>query len=204
MKLYFAKMAPNPDRVRFFAQEKGVWDKLETIELNIIQQEHKTDAFRAISPLTQLPTLVLKDNTPITESRAICTYLEGLYPEPNLMGVDAKEKAVIEMWDRRIELSYLMPLAHWFRNSHPAMAELEAPQSAEWAQISSGRARKMAVFIDARLATSRASGSRSPTSRSMLHLALERSSSSSRGRTCRTSPPGAPAWRSGQDCEAKG
>ena len=173
MKLYFAKMAPNPDRVRFFAQEKGVWDKLETIELNIIQQEHKTDAFRAISPLTQLPTLVLKDNTPITESRAICTYLEGLYPEPNLMGVDAKEKAVIEMWDRRIELSYLMPLAHWFRNSHPAMAELESPQSAEWAEISSARARKMAVFIDTRLATSPyLAGPRFSIADITLHVAL--------------------------------
>jgi glutathione S-transferase len=173
MKLYFATMAPNPDRVRFFAQEKGVWDKLDRIELNIIKQEHKTDAYRAISPLTQLPTLVLEDGTAITESRAICTYLEGVYPEPNLMGADAKEKAVIEMWDRRMELTYLMPVAHWFRNSHPAMAELEAPQSAEWAQISAGRARKMAEYIDSRLATSTyVAGERFSIADITLHVAL--------------------------------
>ncbi len=173
MKLYFARMAPNPDRVRYFAQEKGVWDKLDKIELNIIKQEHKTDAYRALSPLTQLPTLVLEDGTPITESRAICTYLEGVCPDPNLMGADAKEKAVIEMWDRRMELTYLMPVAHWFRNSHPAMAELEAPQSAEWAQISAGRARKMAEYIDSHLATSiYVAGERFSIADITLHVAL--------------------------------
>jgi glutathione S-transferase len=153
MKLYFATMAPNPDRVRYFAQEKGVWDRLEKIDLNIIKQEHKTDAYRAISPLSQVPTLVLDDGAAITESRAICTYLEGVFPEPNLMGANPKERAIIEMWDRRMELTYLLPVAHWFRNSHPAMAELEKPQSAEWAEISAGRAQKMAEFIDQHLAS---------------------------------------------------
>jgi glutathione S-transferase len=173
MKLYFATMAPNPDRVRYFAQEKGVWDELEKVELNIIKQEHKTDAYRAVSPLAQIPTLVLDDGTPITESRAICTYLEGVFPEPNLMGRDTKEKAIIEMWDRRMELTYLMPVGFWFRNSHPAMAELEKPQSAEWAQISSGRARKMAEFIDSHLAASPfVAGERFSIADITLHVAL--------------------------------
>jgi glutathione S-transferase len=173
MKLYFSTMAPNPDRVRYFAQEKGAWDKLDKVEINIIKQEHKTDAYRAVSPLAQIPTLILDDGTPITESRAICTYLEGVFPEPNLMGRGTKEKAVIEMWDRRMELTYLMPVGHWFRNSHPAMAELEKPQSAEWAQISSGRARKMAEFIDSHLATSPfVAGPRFSIADITLHVAL--------------------------------
>ncbi|MEP7210948.1 MAG: glutathione S-transferase [Alphaproteobacteria bacterium] len=152
MKLHFATQAPNPDRVRFFLQEKGLWDKIPREEISIIKKEHKTDSYRAISPLAQLPALELDDGTTLTESRAICTYFEGINPEPNLMGVDPKEKAIIEMWDRRMELTYLMPVAHWFRNSHPAMADLEVPQSKEWAEISSGRASKMAGFIDRHLA----------------------------------------------------
>lgn len=173
MKLYFAAMAPNPDRVRYFAQEKGVWDKLDRIELNIIKQEHKTEAYRAISPLAQLPALVLDDGTALTESRAICTYLEGVHPEPNLMGADPKEKAIIEMWDRRMELTYLLTVANWFRNAHPAMAELEKPQSHEWAQVSAGRARKMAVFIDRRLAESPyVAGPRFTIADITLHVAL--------------------------------
>ena len=151
MKLHFATMAPNPDRVRFFLQEKGVWDQVEKAEISIMKGEHKQPGYRAISPMAQVPTLELDDGTGLTESRAICGYFEALYPEPNLMGVDALERARIEMWDRRVELTYLLHIAGWFRNSHPAMAELEKPQSAEWAGISEGRARKAAAFFDKRL-----------------------------------------------------
>ncbi len=151
MKLYYARMAPNPDRVKYFLQEKGAWDGIEKVEINIINQDHRQPAYRALSPMGHVPALELEDGSGLTESRAICTYFEGLYPEPNLMGVDALERARIEMWDRRVELTYLLHIAGWFRNSHPAMAELEKPQSAEWAGISEGRARKAAAFFDKRL-----------------------------------------------------
>lgn len=151
MKLYYARMAPNPDRVKYFLQEKGVWDQVEKVEINIIKQEHRTPEYRALSPMGHVPVVELDDGSGLTESRAICTYFESLYPEPNLMGVDALERARIEMWDRRVELAYLMHVAGWFRNSHPAMAELEKPQSAEWAAISEGRARKAAAFLDKQL-----------------------------------------------------
>jgi glutathione S-transferase len=151
MKLYVAAMAPNPDRVRFFLQEKGQWDAIERIDMSILRKEHKEADFMRLSPLSQLPVLALDDGSALTESRAICTYFEGVYPEPNLMGVDAAERARIEMWDRRVELSYFMPVAGWFRNAHPSMAELEAPQCAEWSEISAGRAKKAAAFFEQRL-----------------------------------------------------
>jgi len=124
MKLYYARMAPNPDRVKYFLQEKGVWDAIEKVEINIINQDHRQPAYRAISPMGHVPALELDDGSGLTESRAICTYFEG---------------------------TYLLHIAGWFRNSHPAMAELEKPQSAEWAGISEGRARKAAAFFDKRL-----------------------------------------------------
>ncbi|MDZ4762783.1 MAG: glutathione S-transferase family protein [Alphaproteobacteria bacterium] len=173
MKLYVAAMAPNPDRVRFFLQEKGVWDLVERVEVSIMKKEHKEDGFRAKSPLSQLPTLELDDKLVLTESRAICTYFEGIFPDPNLMGVDARERAVIEMWDRRVELSYLMHIASWFRNSHPAMVELEAPQCAEWSEISSERARTGAAFLDQRLAASPfVAGERFTIADITLHVAM--------------------------------
>lgn len=131
MKLFNSPKAPNPDRVDFFLRAKGKFDAVETQSVNIIAQEHKTEDYRAISPFAQVPVLQLDDGTCITESRAICTYFEGLYPEPNLMGSDPKEKALIEMWDRRVEFLMLLQFANWFRNSHPAMAELEKPQLPE-------------------------------------------------------------------------
>ena len=151
MKLYLAATAPNPDRVKYFLQEKGALDKVETQEISIMKMEHRSPEYRAISPLSQVPALVLEDGTAITESRAICTYFDAVFPEPNLMGRDARERAIIEMWDRRVELLYFMSIAYWFRNAHPAMAELEKPQNADWAEISRVRAAKVVKFLDRRL-----------------------------------------------------
>lgn len=173
MKLHHASRAPNPDRVRFFLKEKGVWDQVPKAELSIIKNEHKQPGYLAVSPLNQVPALEFDDGTALTESRAICTYFEGVYPEPNLMGVDAKERAFIEMWDRRVELSYLFQIAGWFRNSHPAMAELEKPQSKEWADICSGRAKEKIAFFDKRLGqTPFVAGDRFTIADITLHVAM--------------------------------
>lgn len=126
MKLYHARFAPNPERVLMFLKEKGRADQLDMEELNIIENEHKTDAFREVSPLSQLPALKLDDGRCLTESRAICRYLEGLYPDPNLMGADDEEAAFIEMWDRRVEMMWLLPMAWWARHGHPAFTAIES------------------------------------------------------------------------------
>ncbi|MGH1422341.1 MAG: glutathione S-transferase family protein [Hyphomonas sp.] len=152
MKLYNSPKAPNPDRVDFFLRAKGKFDEVETEAVSIMKQEHKTEDYRKLSPFAQVPVLVLDDGTSITESRAICTYFEGLYPEPNLMGNDPKEKALIEMWDRRIEFLWFLQFATWFRNSHPAMAPLEKPQSAEAAAKGERNAKAFALRISDHLA----------------------------------------------------
>lgn len=173
MKLYVAAMAPNPDRVRFFLQEKGVWDEVPRVEVNIINQDHRQPSYVALSPFGHVPALDLEEGEALTESRAICTYFEGLYPEPNLMGVDFKERAFIEMWDRRVEMTYLSQIGHWFRNSHPAMAELEKPQCPEWAGISEGRARRAIARFDERLgAAPYVAGDRFTIADITLHVAM--------------------------------
>lgn len=173
MKLYLCDKAPNPDRVRFFLREKGVLDRVAPEEISIMRSENRQGAYLRHSPLGQVPLLVFDDGAALTESRAICTYFEGEYPEPNLMGVGHRERASIEMWDRRVELLYFMQLVHWFRNTNPAMAEIEKPQCAEWAEISSGRARKAAAFLDARLGESPfIAGTRFTIADITLHVAL--------------------------------
>ena len=79
---------------------------LQAVDLNA--QEHKSAAFRAKSPLARIPALEFDDGRVLTETRAICTWIEGQHPEPNLMGVDATERAFIEMADRRIEWYFLL------------------------------------------------------------------------------------------------
>lgn len=152
MKLFHAPRAVNPERTFHFLKAKGKLDAVEIEEISIMKMEHKGADYRAVSPYSQVPVLILDDGTPITESRAICTYFEALFPEPNLMGHDPKEKALIEMWDRRIEMMFLVSLATWFRNSSEFMKELEKPQLPEAARKAEATVRKVVASFDAHLA----------------------------------------------------
>src|SRR5262245_8590754 len=99
---------------------------MEQVDLGAMAQ--KSPIYAAINPLKRVPALVLDDGTVITESIAICRYFEALKPDPPLFGRGALETAVIEMWNRRLELHLLFPISHVFRNTHPAMAQMEMPQ----------------------------------------------------------------------------
>jgi glutathione S-transferase len=152
MKLYVAPYAPNPRRVMMFLAEKGIAD-IEIVTLDLQAGEHRTEAFRKKSPLAQIPTLELDDGRTLTESRAICSYLEAIQPEPNLMGRDAFERAFIEMWDRRMELLFSMPLMMWVRHGNPVLAAVERNQNAEIASYNQGQAMRMANWLNGELAT---------------------------------------------------
>ena len=132
MKLYDGGRAPNPRRVRIFFAEKGI-DLPELVPIDITAKEHKSEAFTRLNPAQRLPVLVLDDGTALAETMAICRYLESLHPQPALFGQDAKAQALIEMWNRRVELGLFAAVAAIFRHGHPSMAELE-DQVPEWAQ----------------------------------------------------------------------
>lgn len=150
MKLYVAPYAPNPRRVVMFLAEKGVTD-IEQVSLNLQEGEHRSGDFRAKSPLSQIPTLELDDGRALTESRAICGYIESLYPEPNLMGRDALERAFIEMWDRRMELMFSMPLMMWVRHGSPLLGKVERNQNPDVAKYYEQQALRMATWLDKEL-----------------------------------------------------
>lgn len=130
MKLYTAPRAPNPRRVDIFLAEKGV--TLERVAIDLNAGEHRSAAFLARNPMARVPVLELDDGRALSETRAICTYLEGLYPQPNLMGESAEERAFIEMADRRVELGLMLTIANAIRHTHPGLAALEQPQFPEF------------------------------------------------------------------------
>tara|TARA_B100001113_G_scaffold344193_1_gene332297 strand:+ start:480 stop:1094 length:615 start_codon:yes stop_codon:yes gene_type:complete len=130
MKLYTTTLAPNPRRVRIFMEEKGI--EIPVQEISIMEGEHKEEEYKKISPSSKVPALELDDGTVITESMAICRYLELLHPEPALFGSSKVEQAKIEMESRRIELELMLPIASAFRHTHPAAAALENPQIEEY------------------------------------------------------------------------
>ena len=84
MKLYDYNGAPNPRRVKIFAAEKDI--QLELIQCDLAKGEHKTPEFIVKSPSGKIPVLELDDGRCISESVAICRYLEEIHPEPNLFG----------------------------------------------------------------------------------------------------------------------
>lgn len=115
MKLYDFALAPNPRRVRMFLAEKGV--EVPSVQINTREAEQFSDAFMKVNPRCTVPVLELDDGTAITESVSICRYFEELHPEPALFGRDAKEKALVDMWNRRVEIECYAPAADVVRNS---------------------------------------------------------------------------------------
>jgi len=149
MKLYDGGRAPNPRRVRIYLAEKGLSVPLVPIDMGAM--EHKADTVAARNPLKRLPVLELDDGTVLTETIAICRYFEELHPEPPLFGTGALGKALVEMWQRRLELNFLMPVANAFRHIHPAMKEWEIPQVPEWGEINKPKAVEFMAILDREL-----------------------------------------------------
>jgi glutathione S-transferase len=149
MKLYDGGRAPNPRRVRVYLAEKGIAVPMEQVDLGAMAQ--KSAAYTAINPLQRVPALELDDGTIITESIAICRYFEVLQPEPPLFGVGAKEAALVEMWQRRVELHLFWPVTQVFRHSHPAMKAMEVPQVPDWAEANKPRVLEFLSLLDGEL-----------------------------------------------------
>jgi glutathione S-transferase len=120
MKLYNHSVAPNPRRVRIFAAEKGI--ELDLQDVDILTGQSRTPEFLAKNSSGSLPVLELEDGSHLSESVAICRYLEGLYPDPNLLGHDLRELAEIERWNRRMELELFAPIGRTVQNTSPIFA----------------------------------------------------------------------------------
>lgn len=117
MKLYDWKGTPNPKRVRMFLAEKG---------LKIDVEQVGGEGFKLAPEFVQMysqatvPMLALDDGLQLGEAMAICRYLEELHPEPPLFGIDPRDRAIVEMWERRAYEEGMLAVAEFFRNAHPA------------------------------------------------------------------------------------
>lgn len=134
-----ANPAPNPRRVRIYLAEKGLSVPSEMV--SIPAGEHKSEAFRAINPLGQIPALKLDDGSVITESVSICRFFEAMHPTPPMFGTGPQGIAEVDMWTRRIELRLMTPLAAVWMHTHPFTARVVKPQYTEY-----GESQKPRVF----------------------------------------------------------
>ncbi|MGF6701245.1 glutathione S-transferase [Paraburkholderia sp. MM5496-R1] len=116
LMLYESKASPNARRVRIFLAEKGI--EIPTKAVDFGAKEYFSDAYVAINPRRQVPTLVLQDGTAIGEVPAIWRYIEDAYPaKAALLGTTPQEKALIAMWERRAELDGFAAVMEGVRNA---------------------------------------------------------------------------------------
>ena len=152
MKLYDSVLAPNPRRVRIFLAEKGI--TVPTEQVDIGKAVNRQPEFLGKNPMGGLPVLELDDGSFLAESVAICVYFEQMHPEPPLLGVDARDKAFVEMWQRRMELDLLANSAGSFRNTHPFFKG-RIPQVPEYGAICKAAAARELAWLDGELANRR-------------------------------------------------
>ena len=158
MKFYDCTTAPSPRRVRIFMAEKGI--EIPTVQVDLRNGEQLSDAFRKINPRCTVPVLELDDGTCLNETLAICHYLESQYPEPNLMGRDSREQALVINWNEQVMFEGFLAGADAFRNVAKGFVNraLTGPrnfgQIPELAERGRARMEEFLAVLDGRLADS--------------------------------------------------
>jgi glutathione S-transferase len=148
MKIYEDARAPNPRRLRIFVAEKGL--KIPTEQVDIFARKNRTPEMLAKNPAGGLPFVELDDGSHLAESVAICRYLEGLHPEPNLMGKDNREQAFIEMWNRRMELNLFAPVSRAFQHTSEIFKPM-LKQFPEYGETQREITRQQLQWLDAQI-----------------------------------------------------
>lgn len=150
MKLYVDRMAPNARRVLMFIAEKKL--ELSVVEINIADGQHRTAEFLARNPLGQIPVLELPSGVCVSESMAICRFLDERFPQPTLFGRGPVERAVVHMWTRRMENTLFVPAVELGHHSHEYFRE-KFDQIPAYAELSRASIEKAYALLESQLRT---------------------------------------------------
>ena len=132
---YDTKGLPNPDRIRIAFKEKGVFDQVKTVQVDLWKGEHKTDEFRSMNPNATVPMLVLENGTALSESTAITEYIDHTFEGTNLTGETAEQRAIVHMMQRRGEQKIVDAIGAYFHHATPGFGpEIEGTQNKAWGE----------------------------------------------------------------------
>jgi glutathione S-transferase len=120
LKLYQSDGSPNSRRVRIYLAERSIC--AATVPVDLGAKEQFSDAYAAINPRQVVPTLVLADGTAIGEVPAIFRYLDEAYPDRPIGGTTPREKALVAMWERRMEQEGFAVVMETVRNRVAGLA----------------------------------------------------------------------------------
>jgi glutathione S-transferase len=133
VKLYTYEPAPNPRRLGLFIKHKGM--SIDTQAIDMMTKAQFSDSFCAINPRSTLPTLVLDDGTVLTDTIAICLYLDGLHPEKPLFGRNDLERAQVIGRCHQIFFEGFSAVAEVLRNKGEAFKDRPLPGPLKMPQI---------------------------------------------------------------------
>jgi glutathione S-transferase len=150
IKLYQSNASPNSRRVRIYLAERGIC--ATTVPVDLGAKEQFSNAYKAINPRQVVPALVLADGTAIGEVQAIFRYLDEAYHDHPIGGTTPKEKALITMWERRMEQEGFAAVMETVRNKAEGLAgrAISGPHGYEQipALVERGRLRVRDFYAD--------------------------------------------------------
>jgi glutathione S-transferase len=114
MKLY-QSVGPNPRVVTMYIAEKGI--SIDRVFLDIQAGENRQPSYLAINPHGGTPSLELDDGSHLSESLAICEYLEETQSGPSLIGTTPAERAATRAMTRWIDQMVVVPMGSGFRSA---------------------------------------------------------------------------------------
>ncbi len=135
MKFYDCATAPSPRLVRMFIAEKGLSGAIETVEVNLGEQEQMGEAFRAINRFCTVPVLETDDGVRFTTTAGCWRYLEETHPDPVLLGTGAADKARVADWAWRCEQEGFLAVGEALRNTAKRLANRALTGPHDYAQI---------------------------------------------------------------------
>ena len=155
MKIFDIEGFPNSARVRIALAEKGATDKVEFVSVDVMNGEHRTDAFKAINPDASVPCAQLDDGTYISQVTAITEYIDGTFEGPSLFGKTPEDRAVIHMMNRRAENGLVDAIGAYFHFATDGLGpELETYQNSDWGLRQREVATQTMAYLDRVLSTS--------------------------------------------------
>ncbi|MGH1427352.1 MAG: glutathione S-transferase family protein [Arenicella sp.] len=154
MKIYDVPAFPNPARVRIALAEKNATDKVTFEEIDVMAGEHRNATYLEKNPAGAVPILELDDGSCISECSAITEYIDHTFEGIALTGSNAKERAVVNMMNRRAESMVLDAVGAYFHHATDGLGpELETYQNADWGQKQKEKATAGMKYFDGLLAS---------------------------------------------------
>jgi glutathione S-transferase len=133
MRIYDREGAPNTARIRIVLAAKELEDRVEFVSVDLISAEQKRNDFLLKNPVGKIPLLELDDGLIISESTAITEYLDNLDGNPVLTGRTPREKAIIHMMQRRVEILLLEAIDDYFHYGTAGLGKTLTPwRMPEW------------------------------------------------------------------------